>query len=160
MKGFLFQSELFLNFPLERVFNFFADAGNLERITPPWLKFELVTDHPVQMAPGALIDYRIRVHGFPIRWRTKIERWEPPHLFVDVQLRGPYRFWEHTHTFLERDGGTLCRDHVRYRPIGGVIVDWLFVRRDIREIFDFRRKKLLEIFEKDSGKGKSAPSAG
>jgi len=96
------------------VFPFFAEARNLETLTPPWLKFEVLTPAPIVMRPGTLIDYRIRVHGLPIRWRTEITAWDPPHRFVDVQLHGPYTLWHHTHTFEERDGGTLCLDHVRY----------------------------------------------
>jgi ligand-binding SRPBCC domain-containing protein len=98
------------------------------------------------MYPGALIDYRIRVHGLPIRWRTEITAWNPPHQFVDIQLRGPYTLWHHTHTFAERDGGTLCVDDVRYRPRGGALVNWLFVRRDVERIFHYRQQRLLERF--------------
>ena len=113
MKEFSFQTELWLPRPREEVFSFFADAHNLQTITPPWVRFEVLTPKPVQMKPGALIDYRIRVHGLPIRWRTEITEWNPPHRFVDVQIRGPYTLWHHTHSFEERDHGTLCRDHVR-----------------------------------------------
>ena len=128
------------------MFSFFADARNLEALTPPWLKFEVLTPAPIEMRPGALIDYRIRVHGLPIRWRTEITEWSPPHRFVDVQLSGPYTLWHHTHTFEERDGGTLCRDDVRYRPRGGAMMNWLFVRRDVERIFATRRERLEEIF--------------
>ena len=114
MHEFTFQTELWLPRPRTEVFHFFAEARNLENITPPWLKFEVLTPAPIEMRPGTLIDYRIRVHGLPISWRTEITEWQPPHHFVDVQLRGPYTLWHHTHTFEERDGGTLCLDHVRY----------------------------------------------
>ena len=90
MKEFTLHTELWLPRPRDEIFPFFAEARNLEAITPPWLKFEVLTPAPIQMRPGALIDYRIRVHGFPIRWRTEIAEWDPPHRFVDVQLRGPY----------------------------------------------------------------------
>jgi ligand-binding SRPBCC domain-containing protein len=142
-----FHDELWLPRPRAEVFPFFAEARNLEKITPPWLKFEVITPAPIEMRPGALIDYRIRVHGLPIRWRTEIEEWDPPHRFVDVQLRGPYTLWHHTHTFLERDGGTLCRDEVRYRPRGGAIINRLFVQRDVEQIFLYRQKRLREIFK-------------
>jgi ligand-binding SRPBCC domain-containing protein len=148
MKNFVFQSELWLPAPRDRVFKFFADASNLETLTPKWLRFEIVTPLPIAMRAGALIDYRLKVHGFPIRWRTEITRWNPPHDFEDVQLRGPYALWQHTHTFAERDNGTVCHDHVRYRPVGGALINTLFVRRDIERIFQFRKQRLLEIFNK------------
>ena len=93
-----------------------------------------------------LIDYRISIHGFPIGWRTEIVEWDPPHRFVDEQLKGPYTLWHHTHSFEERDGGTCCRDDVRYRPYGGMLMNALFVRRDVKRIFAYRRKRLNELF--------------
>lgn len=146
MKEFDFQAEQWLPRPLAEVFPFFADARNLETITPPWLNFEVLTPAPIQLRPGALIDYRIRVHGIPIRWRTEIKVWDPPHQFVDGQLRGPYKLWHHTHTFEERDGGTLCRDAVRYHPRGGALMNWLFVRRDVEGIFKYRQQRLNQLF--------------
>jgi ligand-binding SRPBCC domain-containing protein len=146
MKEFTLETELWLDRPLEDVFGFFAEACNLEALTPPWVGFEVLTPAPITMARGTLIDYRIRVHGFPLRWRTEIAEWEPPHRFVDVQLRGPYTLWHHTHLFEERDGGTLCRDHVRYRPRGGALVNRLFVRRDVERIFRFREQRMKELF--------------
>jgi ligand-binding SRPBCC domain-containing protein len=146
MKEFTFNAELWLPRPRGEIFPFFSEARNLEELTPPWLKFEVLTPESVTMHPGTLIDYRIRIHGIPIRWRTEIKEWEPPHRFVDVQLRGPYELWHHTHTFTERDGGTVCRDDVRYRPIGGALMNWLFVRRDVERIFEYRKKRLLELF--------------
>ena len=146
MREFLFQTELWLPKPRAEIFPFFAEARNLEAITPPWLKFEVLTPAPIEIRAGTLIDYRLRVHGVPIRWRTEISEWEPPHRFVDRQLRGPYRLWHHTHTFDERDGGTLCGDRVRYRPRGGVLVDWLVVRRDVKNIFSYRQRRLKELF--------------
>jgi len=98
------------------------------------------------MGPTTLIDYRIRVRGFPIRWRTEITEWKAPRMFIDVQLRGPYRLWHHTHTFEEVHGGTLCIDDVRYCPRGGALLNWLFVRRDVARIFTYRQERLLEIF--------------
>ncbi len=151
MKAFTLQTEQWLPRPLDEVFSFFADARNLEAITPPWLKFEVLTPPPIPMRAGTLIDYRIRVHGIPIRWRTEIAEWQPPHRFVDVQLRGPYTLWHHTHLFEERDGGTLCRDHVRYRPRGGALMNWLFVRRDVERIFQYRRQRLEELLGRTSG---------
>lgn len=146
MKEFAFHTELWLPRPRPEVFEFFSDAQNLETITPPWLNFEVLTPKPFAIKVGALIDYRIRIHGFPIRWRTEITSWEPPHQFVDVQLRGPYTLWHHTHTFEDRDGGTLCIDGVRYRPRGGALINWLFVRRDVEGIFNYRQQRLQELF--------------
>jgi len=146
MKNFLFSTELWLPRPREEVFPFFADARNLEIITPPWLRFETLTPGPIEMRPGARIDYRLRVHGLPIRWQTEIAEWQPPHRFVDQQLRGPYHLWHHTHTFLERNGGTLCRDEVLYRPRGGPLINWLFVRRDVEKIFAYRQQILTQHF--------------
>lgn len=133
-----FQSELWLPLPPEELFPFFADAANLDAITPPWLHFQIVTPLPIVMREGTLIDYRLRVRGVPLRWRTRISAWQPPHRFVDEQLRGPYRQWIHEHTFEPHESGTLARDHVRY----AVPLDWLlhrwFVRPDIERIFRFR----------------------
>ena len=146
VKEFSLHSEIWLPRPRSEVFQFFSDVQNLERITPPWLNFEVLTPKPVALKVGALIDYRIRVHGFPLSWRTEITTWLPPHQFVDVQLRGPYTLWHHTHTFEERNGGTLCVDDVRYRPRGGALMNWLFVRRDVERIFQHRQQRLREIF--------------
>ncbi len=146
MKEFSIEREIWLPRPLDQVFPFFAEARNLQTITPPWLVFEVLSPEPLVMRAGTLIDYRIRVRGFPIRWRTEITEWTPPHSFVDVQLRGPYTLWRHTHTFRELDGGTLCGDRVRYRPRGGALINWLFVRRDVERIFAHRQRRLLEIF--------------
>ena len=143
---FHFEDELWLPRGRDEVFPFFADARNLSEITPPWVQFQVLTPAPIVMQPGALIDYRIRVHGLPIRWRTEITEWGPPHRFVDVQLRGPYTLWHHTHMFEEQDGGTLCIDKVNYRPRGGAIINRLFVRKDVQRIFAYRRKRLLELF--------------
>jgi ligand-binding SRPBCC domain-containing protein len=147
MNHFLFESELCLPRPRAEVFAFFGDAENLEAITPPWLRFEVLTPKPIAMQPGALIDYRLRIHGIPIRWRTEIAEWSPPCRFVDVQVRGPYTLWHHTHIFEEQEGGTLCRDIVRYRPPGGAFIDQLFVRRDVEKIFAYRAQRLRELFK-------------
>ena len=141
-----FQSELWLPLPPEELFPFFAEAANLDAITPRWLDFCIVTPPPIVMREGTLIDYRLRVHRLPLRWRTRINAWQPPHRFVDEQIRGPYRQWIHEHTFEPRDGGTLARDHVRY----AVRLDWLvhrrFVRPDIEQIFQFRAEALRKRF--------------
>ena len=146
MKEFIFEAETYLARARSEVFPFFAEARNLQTLTPPWLKFEVLTPSPIILRPGALIDYRITVHGIPIRWRTEITEWDPPHRFVDVQLSGPYTLWHHTHTFEERAGGTVCADRVRYRPRGGALIHWLFVRRDVQRIFQYRQQRLNELF--------------
>jgi len=146
MKEFTFKAELWLPRRRDEVFPFFSEARNLELLTPPWLKFEVLTPAPIVMRPGTLIDYRIKIHGIPIRWRTEITEWDPPLRFVDVQLSGPYTLWHHVHTFIEHDGGTLCRDEVRYRPRGGALMNWLFVRGDVERIFRYRQERLLEVF--------------
>ena len=129
--------------PIEQVFAFYGDARNLERITPPLLGFEVTTPGPIQMGVGTLIEYRLRLHRVPVRWRTRIEAWEPPLRFVDVQIKGPYSLWEHTHTFEEDGpGATVIEDRVRYSiPFGllGELADRLLVRRDLKRIFDYRR---------------------
>jgi ligand-binding SRPBCC domain-containing protein len=146
-----FEAELWLPRPREEVFAFFADPANLEAITPPWVRFHTVTPGPIEMRGGTLIDYRLRVRGFPVRWRTKITAWEPPFRFVDEQLRGPYRLWVHQHEFESRDGGTLVRDRVRYAVPFDFLVHRLFVRRDIARIFSFRTQSLLRRFAPSSG---------
>jgi hypothetical protein len=146
MKTFSLHSEVWLPQPLEEVFAFFSDARNLERLTPPWLRFEVLTPGAGPVRAGMLIDYRLRLHGFPIRWRSEITAWEPPHRFVDEQRHGPYRRWVHEHTFETGKGGTLAVDHVEYAVLGGSWVNGLFVAPDLRRVFAFRRKTLLEIF--------------
>jgi ligand-binding SRPBCC domain-containing protein len=141
-----FHTELWLPRPPEKIFPFFADAANLEALTPPWLRFRVVTATPIEMSVGALIDYRLRVHGVPIRWRTRITAWDPPHSFTDEQIRGPYRLWIHQHTFEPSRGGTLARDIVRFASPGGRLMHWLLVRRDVKRIFDFRAGALQRIF--------------
>jgi ligand-binding SRPBCC domain-containing protein len=154
MREFIFSAELWLPRPPEVVFAFFAEARNLDVLTPPWVRLEVLTLEPIVMRAGTIIDYRIRVHGLPLRWRTEIVEWNPPHSFVDVQRRGPYKLWHHTHTFLHQDNGTTCADRVRYYPRGGALMNRLFVRRDVERIFAFRRDRLLELF----GSGAMSPS--
>ncbi len=142
-----YQSELWLPLPPEALFPFFSDAGNLEQITPPWLHFRVLTPKPIEMKAGALIDYRLKVHGLPMKWRTRINCWDPPHRFEDEQLRGPYRKWVHEHTFEERDGGTVVRDRVEYATPFDWLVHGILVRPDIERIFDYRTKALRKRFD-------------
>ena len=137
--------------PRSEVFRVFADAHNLEAITPPWVQFQIRAPGVIEMRPGALIDYRIKIHGIPVRWRTEITAWEPPFRFVDEQRRGPYRRWIHTHTFEEHPQGTLCRDHVQYAVWGGQLIHWLIVRRDVQRIFQYRTERLNQLFPTASG---------
>jgi ligand-binding SRPBCC domain-containing protein len=130
---------------VDEVFTFFADARNLEAITPDWLRFRVATPGRIEMAPGTLIEYRLRLHGLPIRWLTRIEVWEPGRRFVDMQVRGPYRLWHHTHSFEPAGDGTIVRDVVRYAlPFGplGELARRAFVERDLARIFDHRRRSV------------------
>jgi ligand-binding SRPBCC domain-containing protein len=139
---------LTLALPRGRVFAFFADAGNLERITPSELNFHILTEQPIEIGQGTLIDYKLRLRGLPLRWRTEISVWDPPNEFVDRQLSGPYRQWIHRHAFTELGPEeTLIEDEVRYRlplePIGDVA--HFIVRRELAYIFDYRQKAVAEI---------------
>lgn len=132
------------------VFEFFSRAGNLERITPPWLSFGLITPEPIEMRSGTLIEYRLRVHGVPVRWVSRIEEWEENRLFVDRQLRGPYGLWHHRHEFTAVPGGTRVRDHVEYAlPFGilGDLVHLALVRRDLTRIFDYRNEAVTRLLK-------------
>ena len=133
--------------PVPQVFAFFADAGNLERITPPELAFRILTPTPIDIGADTLIDYRLRLFGVPFGWRTRISVWEPPDRFVDEQLRGPYRRWVHTHTFEVCDQGTLMTDRVEYRlpghPLAAPVLP--LVRRQLDRIFRYRARVIGEI---------------
>jgi ligand-binding SRPBCC domain-containing protein len=149
MRNRVLEREIWLPGSIAEVFAFFSDPMNLEAITPPWLRFRILTPLPVEMKRGTILEYRLRLHGVPIFWRTEISLWEPPHRFVDQQLKGPYHLWVHEHTFEERDGGTLVRDHVDYRSPGWVfepLLERYFVRPDLAAIFDYRAARLREFF--------------
>lgn len=135
--------------PIEEVFDFFSDAANLGTITPPWLGFRILTPGAIRTRAGTRIQYRLAWHGIPVSWKTEIRRWEPPFRFMDAQLAGPYRLWHHTHGFQAHAGGTRMTDVVRYRlPLGilGTVVHALKVRRDVERIFDYRFRRIAELF--------------
>jgi len=134
--------------PLEEVFRYFSGAENLETLTPPFLRFRILTELPIPMREGTHIEYSLRLYGFPIRWRTLIEAWEPGRRFVDVQVRGPYKLWRHTHSFEAVPAGTLMRDTVDYAlPFGplGTLMHALLVRRTLDRIFTYRRQKIRAL---------------
>lgn len=136
--------------PLHEVFDFFSRARNLERLTPPWLNFNVLTPEPIDMHAGTLIDYKIIIRGIPVRWRTEITRFDPPTIFTDRQLRGPYSLWDHTHTFEALSPSvTRACDFVLYRPKGWILaplINDLFVRKDVEKIFAYRREQMSELF--------------
>jgi hypothetical protein len=143
----VFAAEQYLPWKVEKVFPFFADAKNLENLTPASLSFKIIGDTPKTVSQGAEISYRLKVHGVPVRWKTLIKEWNPPKKFVDVQITGPYTLWHHTHEFSPLSEGTLMRDRVRYRlPLGAVggLLAGAFVKKDLRKIFEFRRRYLVK----------------
>jgi ligand-binding SRPBCC domain-containing protein len=135
--------------PIDEVFEFFSDAHNLEAITPPKLNFHVLTPAPIDLKTGALIDYKLRINGIPIRWITRIDEWNPPYGFVDTQLKGPYKLWRHSHEFISENNGTRMIDHVRYKlPFGllGTLVHALWVKHNVESIFAYREKIIGERF--------------
>lgn len=152
MKTHVLEREQIIHRRRSEVFAFFADAGNLERITPSFLRFRIATPTPIDVRVGTLIDYRLSLFAIPFSWRTRIDAFEPERRFVDVQLRGPYRVWHHLHEFESIDGGraTRMRDRVDYAlPLGplGEVARALFVARTLDRIFDYRKAAIAEIFE-------------
>ena len=141
----VFATTLWVPTALDETFAFFADAWNLERITPPFLRFRIITPAPIPMRMGTLIDYRLRLRGIPVRWRTEIIAWDPPRSFIDVQVRGPYRKWVHRHDFVAENGGTRVDDTVRYAVPGGALVDRLIVRPDLDRIFEYRHSAIRNL---------------
>jgi len=140
----------FIPRPRAEVFAFFSDAHNLERLTPDFLRFRILTPDPIVMRPGTLIEYQIRLYGIPVRWKTRIAEFNPDRSFVDVQLSGPYRSWHHRHSFHEVSGGTEMHDHVDYQMrfgFLGSLARWLFVRSALERIFDYRNAAVKEYFQ-------------
>jgi ligand-binding SRPBCC domain-containing protein len=135
--------------PLDEVFSFFSRAENLEIITPPWLRFRIVAVDPSPIRQGTRIDYKLRLHGIPLRWRSEIVEWDPPHGFVDLQLRGPYKLWRHHHRFEARDGGTRITDIINLSLPFGRLGIWAYevkVKSEVHKIFAFRAAKIRELF--------------
>lgn len=164
MKFHTLRREQWIRRPIDEVFAFFADAHNLEEITPPWLGFQVLSSTAKALSEGTEIRYRLRLHGIPIYWRTEIRQWDQPNRFVDVQRSGPYRLWHHTHVFEAHGNRTRMIDVVRYRlPFGilGRIVHSLKVKGDVRQIFDYRCKRIAELFASDnSAEKKGLPLEG
>jgi ligand-binding SRPBCC domain-containing protein len=133
---------------LEDVFSFFARAENLQSLTPNWLNFRILSVDPQLMLEGTRISYALRVHGISVRWTSEIVEWDPPHRFVDVQIRGPYKLWRHTHRFEAESEGTRITDEVLYAlPFGvlGRIAHRLMVRSDIEKIFAYRQAQIIAL---------------
>ena len=138
-----------LSAELPQVFAFFSRAENLETITPEWLHFKIRSVEPEPIRQGTLIHYSLRMHGIPLRWTSEIIVWEPPYRFVDMQLRGPYKLWRHEHRFEARNDGTHMRDTVELALPFGLIGEMAYkirVRAEVREIFEFRERKIREMF--------------
>jgi ligand-binding SRPBCC domain-containing protein len=150
MAEYILERKQIIKRPRAEVFAFFADAANLERITPPELNFHIITPPPFDIRKGALIDYELRLRGIPLRWKTEITQWNPPRDFVDTALASPYKQWIHLHTFEEGAGGeTIMKDIVRYRlplePLGDLA--HFYVKKELKYIFDYRYKIIEEIFD-------------
>jgi ligand-binding SRPBCC domain-containing protein len=149
MYSYRLRREQFVPRPLEEVFEFFSDARNLQKITPSWLSFQVLTSGKIDIRTGTLLDYLLQWYGFPIKWQTEIVTWNPPHDFTDVQIRGPYKLWRHTHTFTAETGGTQMVDLVNYElPLGilGAMARTLAVRRDLERVFDYRQEAIAALF--------------
>ena len=150
MKIYKITTKQIIQRPLAEVFAFFSQPENLALITPDHLAFNIITPPPVEMKQGAIIDYTIRLFKVSIHWRTLITSFEPPFRFVDEQIKGPYSFWHHTHTFTKiNENETLIKDTVLYSiPLGfiGRIVHWIYIKRDLKKIFSYRKKRIQEIF--------------
>jgi ligand-binding SRPBCC domain-containing protein len=159
MRTQVFRASMTLAIPRDDVFAFFSQAANLGRLTPPGMGFHIVTPAPIVMRPGTLIDYTLRLHGFPLRWRTEITQWEPPREFVDTQLRGPYALWVHIHRFRERDGTTTIEDEVRYALPFGILGRMVLplVRRRLARIFEYRQAAVERILLGDATQGEARP---
>ncbi|MFY9254250.1 MAG: SRPBCC family protein [Fuerstiella sp.] len=156
-KAYILKSAVTLPVSRETLFDFFSDAFQLEQITPPLLQFKVLTPPPINIQAGTLIEYKLKLRGFPIRWRTEISTWDPPFSFTDRQLKGPYYLWEHLHTFHDTPNGTVVNDTVKYRVPGGRLVHALMVKNDLMTIFGYRQSCMQEIFA--TGQPGTSPSS-
>lgn len=147
-------------FPKEEVFPFFADAGNLAKLTPPWLRFRILTPLPIELGEGTLIDYRLWLRFIPILWRTEITAWRPPHHFIDRQVRGPYKVWIHEHTFEDAPEGTRMTDRVEYAAPGGEWIRRRWILPELERIFDFRGEAVSLFFAPPPNAGHSGRPLG
>ena len=149
MVSYFFSITSLLDKNVEEIFQFFSNAENLSIVTPPHLKFQILTPLPLEMKKGTTIEYRLKIYHVPVYWKTEITVWEPPFRFIDVQLKGPYRKWIHEHRFEKLEAGTKMTDLVEYAVPGGPfasIINKVFVSKDIKKIFTFRENKFREIF--------------
>ena len=162
MSRFQFKAEQRFDKSLSEVFEFFSHAENLELITPPWLNFKILTALPIKMQTGTIIDYQIKLYGIPFRWKTEINFWEPPEVFIDTQIKGPYSIWIHEHRFAEQDGQTIMTDTVNYDIAAGFLslpIHKLFLKKQIEKIFAYRRETinryLAETYDKNANRAEN-----
>ena len=149
MKHCKLEYKQFIKQPIDRVFHFFSMPENLEYITPPRLLFRILTPLPIIIKKGSIIDYKIKILGIPVKWKTLITEYIPPHKFIDEQIKGPYSLWKHTHTFIEEEEGTTIHDKIHYIvPFGmfGRIINLLWITKDLDSIFTYRRNKIDQYF--------------
>jgi len=159
MKTYIIEREQVIERPRGETFAFFSDARNLERITPSFLRFRILTPPPIRMRAGLILEYALSLFGARFHWKTLIEKWTPEESFADVQLKGPYSLWRHTHTFEEMDAGrTLVRDRVEYcLPLGilGRIAHGVFVKKSLKKIFDYRAEMTARLLAPSAGQDSS-----
>ena len=157
MKYYKLLKSQFIDKPINEVFSFFEKPENLQEITPLYLNFKIITPSPIKMEVGQIISYNIKLRGIPIKWNSLISSYDPPNSFIDQQIKGPYAIWHHTHRFKEQDGGTLIEDEVKYAiPFGivGRILNYLFIKNDLKKIFQYREERIALIFKNNNIEGK------
>ena len=158
MKTFELLKPQIIDSSMESVFDFFSKPENLKTITPAKLSFNIITPTPILMGKGTVIDYTIRLFKIPIHWRTLITKYDPPHEFIDEQIKGPYNFWHHTHKFKQVDGGVEISDKVIYSiPMGiiGQVLHFLWIKRDLEKIFLYRKKVFEDLLVHNISNGKN-----
>jgi ligand-binding SRPBCC domain-containing protein len=152
MKTHKILTSMHLPMKIEDVFTFFYEAINLQRITPPELDFRILTPLPIEIGLGTTIDYQLRLFGIPFRWRSEITVWNPPYEFVDMQVSGPYKLWEHTHKFFRDNEGTIIEDSIKYRlpfwPFGEMA--YPLVKTQLKRIFRYRQQTIRHLLLKDA----------